>query len=118
MDTGLTHLSKSNLEWQQVDRHGVTMHKAILFEGAHGVRSAFFKMPAGLKMSPHTHTKWVQVAVLEGRMRVEQQGSQTIEVEGGGVYFLNPGHEHVETALLDTIVLVTQGEDRHQSTKA
>ncbi|MBN9083308.1 MAG: cupin 2 conserved barrel domain protein [Rhizobiales bacterium 62-17] len=112
MSSGLTYRSKWGLDWQQIDVHGAAMEKAVLFEGDHGVRSAFFKMPAGLQIPHHTHTKWVQVMVLEGCMQVEQQGSETIRVEGGGVYFLDPGYPHIETALTETIVLVTQGEDR------
>ena len=112
MNGGLNYLSSESLSWEPVDVHGAKMEKAVLFEGNHGVRSAFFKMPAGLTIDNHTHTKWVQVMVLKGCMRVEQHGSDTINVTGGGVYFLDPGHPHVETAVEDTIVLVTQGEDR------
>jgi quercetin dioxygenase-like cupin family protein len=112
MKAGLTHLCKDKLDWQRAGVHGAPMEKVTLFEGGHGVRSAFFKMPAGLEIPQHTHTKWVQVMVLEGCMQVEQEGSEALRVESGGVYFLNPGYPHVETALVDTIVFVTQGEDR------
>jgi quercetin dioxygenase-like cupin family protein len=112
MGGGLTHLSSEKLEWKYVDVHGAKMEKAVLFEGDHGVRSAFFKMPAGLTIAHHTHTKWVQVMVLKGCMRVDQEGSDTINATSGSVYFLDPGHPHIETAVEDTIVLVTQGEDR------
>ena len=112
MNTGLTHLSSKGLDWKRVDVHGASMEKAVLFEGNYGVRSAFFKMPAGLTIAHHTHTKWVQVMVLEGCMRVEQERSGTINATSGSVYFLDPGYPHVETAVEETIVLVTQGEDR------
>jgi quercetin dioxygenase-like cupin family protein len=112
MNSGLNYLSAAKLDWQRVDVHGASMDKAVLFEGSHGVRSAFFKMPAGLTIPHHTHTKWVQVMVLEGCMRVEQKGSEVIDARSGSVYFLDPGHPHVETAVEDTVVLVTQGEDR------
>lgn len=100
------------LAWETVDVRGAEMQKAVVWEGAHDVRSAFFRMPAGLEIPDHSHTKWVQVMVLEGVMRVEQRGVPPREISAGGVYFVTPGENHVETAVEDCLVLVTQGEDR------
>lgn len=110
--TSLQHLSLSSLKWNRLDVHGTEMDKAVIFEGDYDVRSAFFRMQAGQVITRHTHTKWVQVAVLKGCMRVEQEGSEDIEANVGSVYFVNPHYPHTETALIETIVLVTQGEDR------
>jgi hypothetical protein len=42
-------------------------------------------------------------------MRVEQDASPArIIPAGGGVYFISPGEDQVETAEVETIVLVTQ----------
>ena len=89
------------------------MDKAVVFEGAHAVRSAFFRMSAGVTIPRHQHTKWVQVMVLEGRMLVQQEGAEAFRAESGSVYFVNPGFPHVETAEVDSLLLVTQGEDRN-----
>lgn len=104
--------SDEELTWETVDVRGASMGKAVVWEGDHDVRSAFFRMPAGLRIPPHDHSKWVQVMVLDGRMRVEQDGSAPREIATGGVYFVTPGETHVETALIETLLLVTQGEDR------
>jgi mannose-6-phosphate isomerase-like protein (cupin superfamily) len=50
--------------------------------------------------------------VLEGRMRIEQKGEPDREVAAGSCYFVEAGETHVETAVEDTLVQVTQGEDR------
>ena len=88
------------------------MKKATVFEGAHGVRSAFFKMSAGSTIAQHKHTKWVQVMVLEGCISVKQEGAEPFLAQAGSAYFVNPGFPHVETAEVDSLLLVTQGEDR------
>ena len=106
------YIGPDDLEWSPVDVRGATMHKAAIFEGDYDVRSAFFRMPAGCAVPPHDHSKWVQVMVLEGRMRIEQEDAEPREVAAGGCYFVNAGETHVEIAVEDTLVLVTQGEDR------
>ncbi len=45
-------------------------------------------------------------------MRLAQEGSETFYAGEGGVYFAEPGYAHVETSVVDPVVLVTQGEDR------
>jgi quercetin dioxygenase-like cupin family protein len=106
------YIEPGALTWTDVDVRGATMSKAAVFEGDYDVRSAFFRMPAGCAVPPHDHTKWVQVMVLEGRMRIEQAGQTDQEVAAGGCYFVEAGETHVEIAVEDTLVLVTQGEDR------
>jgi len=86
------------------------MEKCPVFEGD-GMRSGFFRMASGCQIPKHHHSSWVQVAVISGRMRVEQDGNPVRIVSAGGVYFVSPGEDHVETAEVETIVLVTQGED-------
>lgn len=43
----------------------------IVFEGDFDIRSGFFRMPAGMTIPMHSHTTWVQVAVMEGEMQIE-----------------------------------------------
>ncbi len=47
---------------------------------------------------------------MSGRMRVEQDGTPARIVPAGGVYFVGPDENHVETAEVETVVLVTQPE--------
>ena len=104
---------KEKLSWTKASvRGGVDMEKSVIWEGDFDVRSAFFHMPKGMSIPKHTHPKWVQVMVLEGEMEVETEQDGVVSITAGGCYFVEPGESHVETAAEDTLVLVTQGEDR------
>lgn len=98
--------------WQTVDVYGASMDKHVIFEGAYDVRSAYFRMAAGCAIKSHRHAKWVQVVVLSGEMLVTQAGEPERRVGPGQCYFVDAGETHSEQALRDTVVLVTQGEDR------
>jgi quercetin dioxygenase-like cupin family protein len=111
-DFSVRHVGSDNMKWERVEVQGVPMDKAVVFEGAHDVRSAYFRMSAGCTIPAHRHTKWVQVMVLEGCMLVQQEGAETFRARQGSVYFVNPGFTHVETAEVECLLLVTQGEDR------
>jgi quercetin dioxygenase-like cupin family protein len=89
------------------------MDKAVVSEGDYNVRSAFFRMPAGLEIPSHFHPLWVQVMVVEGRMAVTDEAGITTIAEQGDCYFNPSGCRHVERALVDSIVLVTQADDRN-----
>ena len=106
------YIGEADRRWQSVEVRGARMEKSPVFEGDYDVRSAYFRMPAGCGVPPHDHSKWVQVAVLAGRMQVEQEGRPAHVVGAGECYFVMAGETHVETALDDTLLLVTQGEDR------
>ena len=88
------------------------MEKSIVWEGDFDVRSAFFRMPRGMEIPEHTHPSWVQVIVVEGEMEITTKADGKVNVTAGGCYFIEPGETHTETAVQDTLVLVTQGEDR------
>ena len=104
---------KQNLSWEQAPvRGGTVMDKSVVWEGDYNMRSAFFRLPAGMNIPEHTHPKWVQVMVLEGAMEIETDEDGKVQVEAGGCYFVESGDTHVETAIKDSLVLVTQAEDR------
>lgn len=104
---------KEKLSWVQAPvRGGPVMDKSIIWEGNFGVRSAFFRMPEGMSIPKHTHPKWVQVMVLDGELEVETEQEGIVRIAAGGCYFVEPGDSHKETAVRDTLVLVTQAEDR------
>jgi quercetin dioxygenase-like cupin family protein len=96
--------------WSPVAVRGTAMEKSPVFEG-NGMRSALFRMAPGCQIPDHHHSSWVQVAVISGRMRVQQDASPARIIPAGGVYFVSPGEDHAETAEVETVVLVTQGED-------
>ena len=107
------YFPKEKQSWEQASvRGGTVMDKSIVWEGDYDVRSALFRMPKGMGIPTHTHPKWVQVMVLEGEMEVETEQDGKITIAAGGCYFVEAGDTHKETALEDTLVLVTQGEDR------
>ncbi|VUX55745.1 Cupin 2 conserved barrel domain protein [uncultured Woeseiaceae bacterium] len=104
---------KEHLTWEQAPvRGGTVMDKSVVWEGDYDTRSAFFSMPKGMIIPRHTHPQWVQVMVLEGTMEVESDEDGKVRIDAGGCYFVETGDTHLETAIEDTLVLVTQGEDR------
>ncbi|MBT7952763.1 MAG: cupin domain-containing protein [Gammaproteobacteria bacterium] len=104
---------KDKLSWAQSPvRGGIDIEKSVIWEGDCNVRSAFFNMPAGMLIPEHTHPSWVQVMVVEGEMKVETEQDGVVCITAGGCYFVEPGDSHKETAVGDTLVLVTQAEDR------
>lgn len=88
------------------------MQKSIVREGDFNIRSAYFRLPAGMTIPRHTHPDWVQVMVVEGAIEVETEEPGITRIEAGGCYFVEPGETHTETAVEKSLVLVTQGEDR------
>ncbi len=102
-----TYHEPDSRAWSPVSVRGTAMETSPVFEG-HGARSAFFRMAPGCQIPDHHHADWVQVAVVSGRMRVEQDGVAARVIPAGGVYFVSPGEDHSETAEVETVVLVTQ----------
>ena len=93
-------------------RGGIDIEKSVVWEGDFGMSSAFFRMPKGMCIPQHTHPMWVQVMVVDGEIEVESESDGKVSISSGGCYFVEPGDTHTETAVVDSIVLVTQGEDR------
>jgi quercetin dioxygenase-like cupin family protein len=97
--------------WEDAEVVGVKMERCPLWGGDHGVMTGFFRMPAGTRLPRHHHGGWVQILVLEGAMRVEQQDAPSRDVGPGGWYFVEPGDTHVETAVEDAVIFVTLQRD-------
>ena len=107
------YFEKEKLSWlESAVRGGTVMKKSNIREGNFDIRSAYFRMPKGMVIPSHTHSKWVQVVVLEGQMQIQTEDDGIVAVAAGGSYFVEPDETHIETAMEDTLVLVTQGEDR------
>ena len=107
------YYNKEDLSWNDAPvRGGTVMHKSVIWEGDHDVRSAFFRMPKNMLIPEHDHPRWVQVMVLEGEMEIKTKATDSVRIGEGGCYFVEPGDVHSELALKDTLLLVTQAEDR------
>lgn len=107
------YFPKEKLTWEQAPvRGGTVMDKSVVWEGDYDTRSAFFRMPKGMSIPEHTHPKWVQVMVVEGAIEVETAEDGKVRIAAGGCYFVEAGDTHMEKAVEDSLVLVTQGEDR------
>lgn len=92
--------------WGSVPVAGVDMERCVLWDGRLNVFTGFYRMPRDMQLPLHRHALWVQVLVMEGRMQVDSGTAGTRTVDAGGYYFVEPGDEHVETALEDTLVFV------------
>jgi quercetin dioxygenase-like cupin family protein len=112
IEGGIRHVTMESLEWKDNDVRGTILSRGLVYEGAHGVESAFFRMAAGQRIERHVHELWVQVMVVRGGIHVDQEGAAPFDALAGTLYFLEPGFSHVETALEDTLVLVTEGDNR------
>ncbi len=107
------YYQKGDLSWEDAPvRGGTVMQKSVVWEGDHDVRSAFFRMPKNMLIPEHDHPRWVQVMVLQGEMEIKTRQDGATRISEGGCYFVEPGDVHSELALEDTLVLVTQAEDR------
>jgi len=64
----------------------------------------------GVQFTTHTHTDWVVVTVLTGKVEVTRHDGSDIRVyHPGDTYLVEPGETHVETSLADTEVVVVNG---------
>lgn len=88
------------------------MEACRLWEGDHDVESGLYRMPAGLEIPRHHHAYWCQVFVVAGEMAVRADGEESRTIAAGGYYFVEPGETHVETAVADSVLLVTCEEER------
>ncbi len=102
------YLTKENRKWEPVDVRGTMMDKAVIWGGGFDISSSLFRMSVGSVIKRHTHQHWVQVVVLEGEMQVDREEDGIVKVPAGGCYILTPGMTHEETALCETVVVVTQ----------
>lgn len=107
-----TFVLEPGTEWTTVDVFGAEMQEHVISTGAYGVHSAYYRMAAGCTIRPHRHTNWVQVVVLSGEMLVTQHGEPDRHVGPGQCCFVDAGETHREQAVCDTVVLVTQGDQR------
>lgn len=102
------YLGRDARTWERVNVRGTAMDRCIVWNDGFDIQSSLFRMPEGCVIRKHTHLQWVQVVVLEGEMQIDSEQDGTIRLTAGGCYVMKPGDGHVETALRETVVLVTQ----------
>ncbi|OGT85166.1 MAG: hypothetical protein A3H91_05345 [Gammaproteobacteria bacterium RIFCSPLOWO2_02_FULL_61_13] len=69
-----------------------------------------YKSSKGVQFTRHTHTDWVVVTVLNGKVEVSRHNGADIRVYlPGDTYLVEPGDTHTETSLEDTEVVVVNG---------
>lgn len=107
------HKSTADVAYQFADIDGGGSYGAI--------RLAFAKTDAvgmvgkywsskGVQFTRHTHTDWVVVTVVIGKVEVVRQDGADVRVYlPGDTYLVEPGETHVETSLEDTEVVVVNG---------
>lgn len=107
------YFPKDQMTYESAPVRGETvMEKSVVWEGGYDTRSAFFRMPKGMRIPKHTHPRWVQVMVVEGAIEIESDDDGKVRIDAGGCHFVEAGDTHKERAIEDTLVLVAQGEDR------
>ena len=109
MTTKYVTLDERN--WFSAGVRGIEMKGATLWNEGFGLSTRVFRMPAGMQIPVHRHDVWLQVAVLSGQMKVRDEATNEERIiDTGGVYFIQPGTSHAETAVVETEVLVTKQE--------
>jgi quercetin dioxygenase-like cupin family protein len=106
------YLPTDEQRWNPIDVRGIKMQACRLWEGNYNVESGLYRMPQGMTIPRHHHAHWCQVFVVSGAMQVQADAEAPHTIDAGGVYFVEPGDTHTETALEDTLLLVICEEDR------
>lgn len=97
-----------NLQWNQIQHHGVDADESIGWSNGLKVRTAIYRLGAGKKIPEHAHEGWVHVAVLKGEMEFETQEHGKQRITAGHNYYVEPGQSHYESAPdSETIILLT-----------
>lgn len=99
------YVTRDEQAWEPADVLGIQMDRCLLWDGGQDVFAGLFRMPRGMTIPIHRHDQWVQILILSGKMRVEEQGKSCL-IGPGEYYFVEPGDAHVESALEDTLLLV------------
>ncbi len=97
------------LEWHKaIAPGGVETDESLGWGNGLVVRSAFYRMSAGMQLPPHSHRGWVQVTVLKGEIEYEAKDRSKRRITAGSSYFVTPDEEHYESAPgAETVLLIT-----------
>ena len=94
-----------------VEAPEIVLERCVLWEGKYNLFSSIFRVPkGGLPSSKHRHG-WVQALVLEGQLKVETENDGVRFVRAGECYIIESDEPHIESAVEDSVVLITMAED-------
>ena len=118
------YITKSDMDWQEysipmrweshVEDHEMVAQRCLVWEGKYNLYSALFRMPKGATFDEHTHSNWIQTVVLEGQLKVETEKDGKRLIRAGECYIIEPDEPHIESAVEDSVVLITKPEDREE----
>lgn len=104
------YINKQDREWKTVDIVGNQIEICELWHDEN-VSTRIAPMPKGKDLGFHRHDTWVQVYVIQGKLKVKPDNKL---IEEGGYFFVEPGDEHSEVAIEDSLVLVIRDEPNKQ----
>ncbi len=102
-------ITEKDQHWEISEFQGKKLGKCKLWEGKHNLRSGLYILPAGMVIKSHQHKRFFQVLVMSGEVRVDVEGFPIHTVGAGEYYCLEPGENHVETAMEDTLLFFVSG---------
>ena len=118
------YITHSEMDWHDysipmswgpdVEEHDMVAQRCLVWEGKYNLYSALFRMPKGGTFDEHTHPNWIQTVVLEGQLKVETKKDGTHLIGPGECYIIEPDEPHIESAVEDTLVLITKPEGREE----
>ena len=111
------YLTAAEMKWQDVEipmtwadgvePHDMIAESCMLSTGEGGIYTAMFRMPKGYSFDMHLHATCVQSVVLQGQLQLETKQDGPRVFNAGECYIIEPDEPHVETALEDSVVLIT-----------
>lgn len=105
------YVNSDERRWESKEIVGHKMERCVLWNGGHNVTADLVPMPKGKNLGHHRHETWIQVFIVSGKMEVLPDNKI---IDAGGYFFVEPGDEHTEIALEDTLVLVIREEPNKQ----
>jgi quercetin dioxygenase-like cupin family protein len=99
------------LQWKEGPKSLAKGAQFAVLEGNPGEKGTFvmrLKIPAGFKISPHTHPRQERVTVISGKFQLGHgrtfDEAKLESLEPGSFFSLPPGMEHFARAAEDTVV--------------
>lgn len=110
--TGDLHESTKDVPYEFVDVEGGGSYGFVQLSFARTDAVGMvgkYQSSKGVQFTRHTHTDWVVVTVVSGKVEVSRDGADTNIYYPGDTYLVEPGETHAETSLEDTVVVVVNG---------
>jgi len=103
------YVTAAEQEWTTATIRSIwEMQSATLWNDGHDIATRIYRVPKGLHFERHRHYVFVQLFIVSGKYRIEQECVGERVLEAGDIAFVEPGDVHTETALEDTVILSTK----------